>query len=244
MVQGRYSEAIDRFRQAILRSQAPNRELTHARNRLFLASAEQEKGWRDSASAELRVAHSLFRKTYFEPQFLMFLGKALARDGQLVPATEVFDSLEKRLRRDNPQDRVNEQVVAGELALARGRADSAVRLLRLAFVTDSTAFVRESLANAIAHSGDLTGAAHLYDSLMSGPDRWYGWEAEQYALSAPFQAGSLYERAGDVTRAKTAYEQIMTRWAHGDTDLVTVRGSRDGLARVQRKSGNLTPSSR
>lgn len=243
MVEGKYSESIERFRQAILRSQAPSRELTHARNRLFLATAEQEKGWRDSASAELRVAYDLFHRAYFEPQFLMFLGKALARDGQLAPATEVFDSLEKRIRRDNPQDRVNEQVLAGEIALARGHADSAARLLRLASATDSTAFVRESLANALARSGDAVDAAPLYEALMTAPDRWYGWEAEQYALSAPLQAGALYERVGDMTRAKTAYERIMTRWAHGDSDLVTVRATREGLARVQRKSG-LTPSSR
>ena len=244
MIRGRYSEAIDRFREAVLLSQAPKRELTEARNRLFLASAQQEKGWRDSASAQMRTAHALFRRAYFEPMFLWFLGKALARDGQLALASEVLDTLRKRARADNPQDRSNILALGGEVALAQGRADSAVRLLQLAYATDSSALVKESLANAVAHTGDLPAAARLYQSLLAKPEGWYGAEAEQYALAAPLAAGALYERANDLPRARAAYEQVLTRWAQGDTDLATARASRAALTRLQRKSGNLTPGAR
>jgi len=244
MAQGRYAEAIERFRDAILRSQAPHRELTEARNRLFLASVEQEKGWRDSASSEILAAHALFRRAYFEPKFLLYLGKALARDGQLVLAAEVLDSLRRRVRADNPDDRMSVQLLSGELALARGRTDSAVQLMRLAAATDSSSFTLESLANAVARGGDLTGAARLYESLVASPDHWYGWEAEQYALAAPSNAGALYERAGDVAHARAAYERVLSRWPQGDTDLVTMRATRDALARLRRNSGSLTPSSR
>src|SRR5438309_11158888 len=144
MAEGRYTESIDRFRQAILYSLAPNRQLTEARNRLFLASAEQEKGWRDSASLQIRQAHALFKTSYFEPAFLMLLGKALARDGQLALAHEVLDTLEKRVRADNPQDRVNRELVEAEIALAEGNAQRAVGLLTEARAVDSSAYVRES----------------------------------------------------------------------------------------------------
>ena len=232
-----------RFRDAILRSQAPHHELTEARNRLFLASVEQEKGWRDSASAEIRTAHALFQHAYFEPKFLLFLGKALARDGQVALAGEVLDSLRRRARADNPDDRVSVQLLSGELALARGRTDSALQLIRLA-ANDSSSFTLESLANAVARSGDLVGAARLYDALVTNPQHWYGWEAEQYALAAPSNAGALYERAGDVAHARAAYERVLSRWSQGDTDLVTIRATRDALARLRRNSGTLTPSSR
>jgi DNA-binding SARP family transcriptional activator len=233
MVQGHYGEAIDRFRQAIFLSQGQGRELTHARNRLFLAAAEQEKGWRDSASTELRTAHALFRTAYFEPTFLMYLGKALARDGQLPLANEVLDSLRRRARSDNPQDHSNEQVLAAELELARGRADSAVRVLRLAYAVDSNEFIKESLARATAQSGDLIGAARLYEGFAAEPERWYGWEAEQYGLSAPLNAGALFERVGDQARARSAYERFLTQWPAADSDLVSVRKVRDGLARLR-----------
>jgi DNA-binding SARP family transcriptional activator/tetratricopeptide (TPR) repeat protein len=244
MVQGRYGEAIERFRDAILRSQAPHHELTEARNRLFLASVEQEKGWRDSASTEILAAHALFRRAYFEPKFLLYLGKALARNGQLSLAEEVLDSLRRRARADNPDDIVSLQLLSGELALARGRTDSAVKLIRLAAAGDSSSFTLESLANAVARGGDPTGAAHLYESLVSNPEHWYGWEAEQYALAAPLNAGALYERAGDVAHARVAYERVLSRWAQGDTDLVTMRATRNALARLRRNSGTLAPSSR
>ncbi|HKN67723.1 MAG TPA: BTAD domain-containing putative transcriptional regulator [Gemmatimonadaceae bacterium] len=243
MIRGRYGEAIERFRDAVLLSQSPDHALTEARNRLFLASAQQEKGWRDSATAQIRTAHALFRRTYFEPMFLWFLGKALARDGQVALASEVLDTLRRRARADNPQDRANVLALGGEVALAQGRADSAAHLLQLAYATDTSSLVTESLATAIARTGSFAGAARLYESLLSKPAVWYGWEAEQYALAAPLAAGALYERANDLPHARAAYEQVLTRWAQGDTDLVTVRASRAGLARL-RRSDNLTPNAR
>ena len=244
MIRGRYGEAIDRFRDAVLLSQGPGRALTEARNRLFLAAAQQEKGWRDSATAQIRIAHALFRRAYFEPMFLWYLGKALARDGQLALAGEVLDTLRKRARGDNPQDRANVLALGGEVALAQGRADSAVHLLRLAYTIDSSSLVRESLASAVARAGNFAEAARLYETLLGKADRWYGWEAEQYALAAPLAAGALYERANDLPHARAAYEQVLTRWAQGDTDLVTMRASRAALERLRRTSGTLTPGSR
>jgi len=233
MVQGRYAEAIGRFRQAIFLSQGPGRELTHARNRLFLAAAEQEKGWRDSASGELRTAHALFKTAYFEPAFLMYLGKALARDGQLPLAAEILDSLRRRARPDNPQDHSNELVLTAELALARGHTDSAVRVLRLAYAVDSSDFIKESLARATAQSGDEPGAARLYESFAMTPERWYGWEAEQYGLSAPVNAGELYEGMGDQARARASYERFLSQWPSADSDLVSVRKARDRVAKLK-----------
>ena len=244
MIRGRYGEAIDRFRDAVLLSQGPDRALTEARNRLFLASAEQEKGWRDSATVQIRAAHALFRRAYFEPMFLWYLGKALARDAQLPLASEVLDTLRRRARLENPQDRANVFALGGEVALAQGRADSAAHLLQLAYTIDSSSLVKESLASAMARAGNLTGAAQFYESLLARPASWYGWEAEQYALAASLAAGALYERANDVPHARAAYEQVLTRWAQGDTDLVTSRASRAGLERLRRRSGSLTPTGR
>jgi DNA-binding SARP family transcriptional activator/tetratricopeptide (TPR) repeat protein len=243
MAEGHYGEAIEHFRQAIVLSLSPGLALTEARNRLFLASAEQEKGWRDSASAQLRIDYDLFKKNYFEPTFLMYLGKALVRDNQLPAAIEVLDSLHKRARPDSPTDRSNEAVLRAEVELAQGNAQHAVSLLTTAHATDSSGFVRESYAHAIAASGDLVSAARLYESL-SAIRRWYGWEAQQYILTASMNAGALYERAGDAPRARANYELVLSRWPRGDSDLVSMRASREALGHLQRQSRNLTPGSR
>ena len=243
MLQGRYGEAIERFRQATLLTQAPNNELSEARNRLFLAMAEREKGWADSARGESRAAHALFRRAYFEPTFLMYLGKALLRDGEPALAAEVFDSLVRRARPGNPTDRANLQLLAGEVALARGHADSALYMLRLSYASDSSGYAAASLARALAAAGDLAGAARMYDALAASPERWYGGEAEEFGLTAPRDAARLYERLGDTTRARAAYERVLSQWAAGDPDLVSIRESRERLARL-RGGGALRPERR
>jgi DNA-binding SARP family transcriptional activator/tetratricopeptide (TPR) repeat protein len=240
MLQGQYGDAIMHFRQAVVLTQQPG--LTQLRNRLFLASAEQERGWRDSARAELRIAYELFHQSYVEPGFLMYLGKALVRDSQLVIAAEVLDSLGRRARPGNPVDQANLQVLAAEVALARGSADSAVRLLRRAAAADSSAFVLESLAHALAGAGDLTSAAKVHESIGSDPTRWFGYEAEQFALVAWRNAGQLYERMHDYRRARDAYERQLTLWTRPDSDLVSLRDARDGLLRAAH--GTLQPSTR
>jgi DNA-binding SARP family transcriptional activator len=233
MVQGHYGEAIDRFRQATMLSQTPKHELTEARNRLFLASVEQEKGWRDSASTQIRAAYDLFRKAYFEPKFLMYLGKALVRDGQLPLAVEVLDTLRRRARPDNPFDRSNVQVLSGEVSLAQGHADSAVRVIRLAYANDSSEYIRESLARALAQSGDLRNAAQMYEALAGATAEWYGDEAEQYGLIAPLNAAETYERIGDQARVRSLYERFLSQWQSADTDLVSIRKAREGLSKLR-----------
>jgi DNA-binding SARP family transcriptional activator/Tfp pilus assembly protein PilF len=233
MVQGHYAEAIERFRQATLLSQTPDRELTEARNRLFLASAEQEKGWRDSASVQIRAAYGLFRKAYFEPLFLVYLGKALVRDGQLPLAVEVLDTLRRRVRADNPRDRSNLQLLTGEVALAQGHPDSAVRVFRLAYAADSSEYIEESLARATAQNGDLHEAARLYESLAAATGGWYGYEAEPYGLVAPVSAAETYERIGDQARVRSLYERFLYQWPTADTDLVSTRKARDGLGKLK-----------
>jgi DNA-binding SARP family transcriptional activator/tetratricopeptide (TPR) repeat protein len=243
MAEGHYGDAIGHFREATLLSIAPGQALSEARNRLFLASAEQEKGWRDSASAQIRIAYDLFKQNYFEPTFLMYLGKALVRDHQLPAAVEVLDSLHRRARPDNPTDASNEAVLRAEMELAQGNAPHAVSILTTAHAIDSSGFVTESLAHAMAATGDLVGAARVYESLSS-IRRWFGWEAQPYVLTASMNAGALYERAGDARRARANYELALTRWVRGDSDLITMRASRDALGRLQRHSGTLAPGSR
>ena len=216
-------------------SRAPNRQLTEARNRLLLASAEQAKGgtWRDSASAEIRAAHALFRTAYMEPIFLWYLGLALARDGQLERAQEVLDTLGKRIRPTNPTDRANLLALTGEVAMARQLADSAVRTLQLAVVVDSSALVVESLARALARTGDLPGAIAKYESIAGQTNEWFGWEPEAAGLLAPWYLGQLYEARGDTTRAMASYAKLLAQWPKGDPDLVAVKDARARLAALR-----------
>ena len=235
MYEGRHEAAITHFREAVLLSEAPNARLTFARNLLFLSAAQREKGGvrGDSADAALVAAHALFQSNWFEPVFLAFLGKALVRGGRTGQAVEVLDTLRRRARADNPGDRSHLLVLEGEVALALGHADSASRLLRMAYAIDSSMLVTESLARALAVVGDLDAATTLYEKVVVDPAKWYGWEAQPYAMQAPLELGRLYLRMGDTSRAAAAYRRLLERWGGGDPDLAAAREARTRLAELR-----------
>jgi tetratricopeptide (TPR) repeat protein len=163
----------------------------------------------------------------------MFIGKAFARAGEPALAKEVLDTLIRRVRKEKPEDVANLLVVTGELALATGHADSAVRSFQLAQAIDSSAYIVESLARAFAARGQLAQSARQYETLAATPNKWFGWEPEPDGLSAPESAAILYERLGDVSRARAGYERQLTQWSAPDSDLVSLRLARDGLKRLR-----------
>ena len=242
MYEGKHGEAIDRLRRAVLLADAPGWRLTRARNLLLLSAAEREKRveagsgrgeWTDSANAHLDAAHVLFRSTWFEPAFLAYLGKANARAGEVRRAAEVLDSLRSRAKPNNRADRLDQLVLEGEVALARGHADSAAALLSVAHALDTNAFVTESFARALAASGQLAAAARLYERLLATPLLWYGWEAQLYAATAPADLAELYLRMGDTTRAVATWQRLLDRWGTGDSDLQMVLEARRRLAELR-----------
>jgi serine/threonine-protein kinase len=235
MYRGRFAEARRHFHAATLISQTmPGRGLTEARNRLLLAAVEQELGdvWRDSVRAELTGVMTLFRNSYMEPLFLTYLGKSLVRSGRTMDAHEVLDSLRRRARPDNPRDQTNVLLLAGELALASGRSDSAVAIARVAYTADPTPFVGETLARALAQTGDRGAAAMEYEKIASRPKDWFGWEAQLYAFNASLEAGQLYEQLGDVASARRAYDRHVGQWPAPDANLESVARARNRIARL------------
>ncbi len=242
MLEGHYTDASAHFRDAVLLTQGAIPGLTEFRNRLFLASAEQERGWRDSARTELRAAYGIFRRTNIEPGFLAIFGRALVRDSQIVLASEVLDSLARRVKPNNPSDQAYREILAGEVALARGSVDSATELLRLAAKFDSTACFTQTLARALGAAGNLSGAARLYERIGADPVHAFGSEGEACSLTAWRDAGAIYERMGDYARARTAYDRQLSLWSQPDSDLVSLRDARLGLARTAR--GRLQPAGR
>ena len=72
----------------------------------------------------------------------------------------------------------------------------------------------------------------MYDALAAAPAKSYGWEAEQFGLAAPVEAGRLYEQLGDTARARRDYETLIARWPTADTNLGLTRMARDGVKRL------------
>ena len=240
MLAGRNDSAIGHLHQAVALTHASGAQLSEARNHLLLAAALDQKGRNDSARLELRAAYGLSEHNYLEPAFLMFLGKALARAGEVQLAAKVLDALQRRARASNPVDQANAKVLTAEVKLARASAtapyiaDTAapLALLQEAFIVDSSALVAESLARSLAAAGDNAAAAARYESVVTGTRQWFGWEAEPYALAAFVQLGKLYEKVGDTARARDTYQRFLKGMTRADDDLVSVREARTALQRI------------
>jgi eukaryotic-like serine/threonine-protein kinase len=234
--QGQYLEGIAHLQRAVTIGESLRPGLSALRNHLFLGVAELEVGWTDSSRAQVRAAHAAFHRTYVEPGFLMLLGCALVRQNEIALASEVLDSLRRRVRPDNSSDEISLEVLAGEVALAAGHPDSAVRALRLALATDSTAIVNDAAARALVAAGDFAGAARLYEANTRILPRSFGAENELQAVSAWRDLGAVYERLGDLTRARAAYERMLSQWPRPDSLISSIRDARAGLVRVERAS--------
>lgn len=229
MYGGQYADAIDHFREAATLTRSQRAGYSELRNRLFLALCEHERGgaWRDSAKRELETTYRIFHQVYLEPVPLMFLGKAMIRlgVGGVARAQEIQDSLVRRMH-DNPPDRAASEVLAGEIALARGRAATAVSLFQTAYATEPLSDALESLANGLAAAGDLPAAARYYEQLASQPTDWIGVEVMGYAGTADPVLARVYERLGDTTRARLVDERFLKRWSEADTGLLALRDVR------------------
>ena len=238
MSEGHYAEAIPWLRRAVTLSDRPGRELTRARNELFLASAFREKGWSDSARASVARTYAIFRRTYLDPAFLVYLGAALAREGQRGAVREVLDTLRARMPPGrSPRLKAQSLVLEAELALGERRPDEALRRLAEADVevdpSGRRSMTTEPRARALGALGRHAEAAQLWERLAAERDEWFGSEGEELALVAEVAAAREYQAAGDTTQARTRYEGFLARWRTADPDLLSVREARARLVRLE-----------
>jgi tetratricopeptide (TPR) repeat protein len=143
---GHYDDGLTRMTQATTIAGAEHETVIEARNRLILAMALQEAGRDAAADRERSRVAAMFTDRNFPPRLLLFLGKPLARSGNVRLAARVLDTLRARARADNFEDQSDLAVLEGEVALARRQADRALEHLTRAFQLDSTKYALESLA--------------------------------------------------------------------------------------------------
>jgi DNA-binding SARP family transcriptional activator/tetratricopeptide (TPR) repeat protein len=229
LYRGNYDAGIARMTEATVIAEEQHEPVSEWRNRMMLAAALEESGQQAAARRErLRVA-AAFTDRNFPPRLLLYLGKPLARDGEISRSMSVLDTLRARARTDNPQDQSDLAVLEGEVAVARGHLTEAIEHLKRAFHLDSTKYALESLAYATAASGDLRAAAGLYNRLATGDE--FGWEPQQYWRFARYWLGVVQERRGDTRLALESYRRFVHDWPGADASLPVVR---DAQRRVER----------
>ena len=243
MYRGRYSVAIDQFRQAVLLHKTYGFGTSEFRERMFLARALDAKGMTAAARAELDAARALAGRLTLGPEWLTALGRVEARAGRVREARQMLALAEKAagntltdssVNRNLQQDDVQIMGLKGEIARADGKFAEAITLLQ-AVGTGRGNDAIYSLASALQGAGRLEDAAREYQRLLDR--RPLGVEAQEDWLAAHVRLGEVFERLDRSADARQQYEKLLELWKDGDQDLKLRAQAIAGLARLSdRKS--------
>ena len=237
LYRGNYQSAVERMKEAtLIMAGEPTIEM---RNRLAVASILHERGQEEMARQERNRVGGHFAEKYMPPRLLLFMGKPLARDGNVAVAARILDTLRARARADNPEDQSDLAVLEGEVALARGNRAQAIESLERAFRLDSTKYALESLAHGAAATGDLSTAAARYEKLAAGQE--FGWEPQQYWRFARYWLGVVQETRGDRQLAIESYRRFLSEWEGADPALPVIRDARRRMERLVRVTEHSSP---
>jgi tetratricopeptide (TPR) repeat protein/predicted Ser/Thr protein kinase len=240
MYRGRYDAAIKELRQAILIDETNKFGVSEYRDRLILARAFSAKDMSAAAGAELDAATRLRTTLSLSPEWLRMLAKLEARRGRVKEARRLVDEMSKRAwdatagssaNRSMDEDQTYINQAQGEVALAEGRFEEALRLLEAASLSNRDEDLVESVAAAQAASGHLDVAAKRYDELLSAPR--FGNEIQELWFRSHVTAGEIDERLGRTDEARKKYEALVKIWKDGDPDLVALKNAKARLAKLK-----------
>lgn len=225
MYRGRYGEAQEDLRQAIVLHQTLGYGLSEMRDRLFLATALWAKGSIETALEELRAVRELASDPSTAPSWLAYAGKQHARMG-LAPEAEVI--LRDAISRSDESveaDRAAVALLKGEVAMAKGDSQEALNHFETAYALRENTYYLESLAFGLYQAGSLDAALDRYLTLLAQPE--IGWEVQEFWILSHYRLGQIYEELGDVPNARKYHEAFLEIWSEGDPDLIALKEARE-----------------
>ena len=150
--------------------------------------------------------------------------RSLARLGEASRAQALLDDYRGRL---SDEQRENRRVALvrsdAEVALAAGRVDEAVSLLRTARDVATRPFDDRALAWLLAEAHDESGnadsAVAYYELYLETHSLRQRFQDFQYLPATLRRLGELYEARGDREKAVEYYSRFMDLWVEADPDL-------------------------
>jgi len=236
---GRYSEAMGHFKDAMLINRTAGQPLSEMRNRLYLAKVYLSKGMMNPFEREMAAAIKLEKAVNAGPGWLLIIGRIFAREGRIEDAEKLLAKMDERLgdpftsdgvSRWQRSDQADHHALKGEVELARGNLDEAVKMFELAHSLRPDIYL-EPLALSQFSRGNLDEALEKYQEFV-GKKR-LGSETQEYWILAHYQMGVLYQQKGDVRRAMEYYEKFRDIWKDGDPDLIVLAEAKEKLAKLK-----------
>lgn len=228
--QGRYDEAVGRLREAAELARQKGGGLSEVRGRLLVAATLAVAGDTAAAVAEFSRAESLLDPS-IPPFARALLGHAMVLAGQVAMAERVLHGLERVADSTRGADRAIARYLAGDIALARGDAKTALLLLRPR--SDySGAVVEIRTAEAFMALGQPDSA----DAMLRGArvdwftpsERMFDWYPALALRSA------IHLSRSEPKLAAAVWRNALKRWSGGDSTAVPFVRARAELATLER----------
>jgi tetratricopeptide (TPR) repeat protein len=233
MYTGKYSEAIDTLKEAIVICKSRRYGLSELRNHLFLAGAYKTKGMMLEFYEELNKVNELFKVEGLEPYWYLLYGKLLVRDGKIQKAERILNEISLRLNAGNRNDTAAYSILKGEIQLAKGNPAEAIDLIKTGVNFRNDSYTLESLANYFYDTGDLDMAITKYKEIIE-IIKSIGWEPQEYWIKAHYNLGKLYEKKGFYEQAIIYYQDFINIWKEADKDLPELIDAKSRLTKLQK----------
>jgi tetratricopeptide (TPR) repeat protein len=240
MYLGKYDEATRELREAVSLSKIANEPLSEAIHHLYLARIFKTKGMRETAVEELLAAEKLLVTDgdggvkYFGSGWLGSLGKMYARMDRLDGANRALQEVLGRMNKNSQFDRANLNLLKGEIELARGNNQNALKFCDVSFKLSEINRMLESLAYANFKNGNLDEAVKNYKDIVDKKSIT-NLEQEDWIL-AYYQLGKIYEDQKDIENSIQYYERFLEIWKDADEDVLPLIDAKARLAELKRLS--------
>jgi serine/threonine protein kinase/tetratricopeptide (TPR) repeat protein len=239
MYQGKYSEAQDRLKEAVMLNKASKSKLSEMRDHLFLAINFSRKRQDAAFEKEMAAVRAIQKEIKIDPVFLFKIGKIYARLNRLTEAGQVLENLKSMIGdvlatsgigRSNKSDQAAFYMLKGEIELAQKRFEEALNSFLLAANLDSL-MLEDSLALAYLRNGNLDKAIEKYQEFLKTDV--LGYEGQELWILAHYQLGQIYEQKGDAAEAIKSYERFLDIWKEADPGIPEVEDAKKRLSNLK-----------
>jgi len=231
---GRYVEASDLLRQAVVIYQGANYPVSEVRDLAFLAAADLRLARIEEAGREIRSAVAVSVGNRVPPILLATVGVLAARNGQLEAAEELLDSAVARSD-GSIDDRTALEYLRGEVEVARGNPGLGLEHLEAAASLQGpgkTVRVLSALAQARLAIGETERAAALLEEATRAQGSATSREDQEEWILAHYRLARILDELGRTAEARAAYERFLALWSQADPELREVGEARARLSQL------------
>jgi DNA-binding winged helix-turn-helix (wHTH) protein/tetratricopeptide (TPR) repeat protein len=230
---GRYASAQSRLQQSLEILKTQNSPLSVARVQVLLAIVAEGRGDAKAQRQNLDAAFVNFKDVQQKVVFGAMLGDAYARAGFVDPAQKIAAVITPLADQHSPEQMGYVHLLEGDIALAMGKHDESVELLKQSDKENQTGFSIEAIAHAYQQSGDVEKAITSYEKTLTSRERSLSWEPQQRWLEARYTLALDYASRGDKQKARETLATLLNLWKDADANLLLLKHAKAEYAKLQ-----------